>query len=143
AITGKLELEYEGEVKGGEAVATAMVREAFGRTFTRHLSPADCQEVVAWFDAGGAMQLPEDLAASEELKRLKGVPGLLTRAAILTGEGTPGTALLVAAAELVLEGLHALNKIDRTEERGFTGLAKPGPEAPSPPVPPRRGRYVN
>ncbi len=143
AITGKLELEYEGEVKGGEAVATAMVREAFGRTFTRHLSPADCQEVVAWFDAGGAMQLPEDLAASEELKRLKGVPGLLTRAAILTGEGTPGTALLVAAAELVLEGLHALNKIDRTEERGFTGLAKPAPEAPSPPVPPRRGRYVN
>jgi hypothetical protein len=49
----------------------------------------------------------------------------------------------VAAAELVLEGLHALNKIDRTEERGFTGLAKPAPEAPPGPAPPRRGRYVN
>jgi len=143
AIMGKLELEYEGEVKGGEVVATALVREAFARTLSRHLSLADCQDIVAWFDAGGAVQLPEDLAASEELKRLKGVPGLWERAARLAGEGNPGGPLLGAAAELVLEGLHALNKIDRTEERGFTGLAKPAPEAPPGPAPPRRGRYVN
>ncbi len=143
AIMGKLELEYEGEAKGGEAVASSLVREAFGRTLSRHLNPADCQEIVAWFDAGGAVHLAEDLAAPEELKRLKGVPGLWERAARLTGEGNPGGPLLVAAAELVLEGLHALNKIDRTEERGFTGLAKPAPEAPPAPPPPRRGRYVN
>jgi len=143
AITGKLELEYEGEIKGGEAVATALIREAFGRTFSRHLSPADCQEIVAWFDAGHALQLPEGLAAAEELKRLKGVPGLLERASRLLGEGNPAPPLQVAAAELILEGLHALNKIDRSEERGFTGLGKPAPEAPPGPSPPRRGRYVN
>jgi magnesium chelatase subunit I len=143
AIMGKLELEYEGEVKGGEAVATTLVREAFGRAFSRHLNASDCQEIVAWFDAGGAVQLPEGLTASEEMKRLKGVPGLLERAAGLAGAGNPAPALLAAAAELVLEGLHALNKIDRNEERGFTGLAKPAPEAPPGPAPPRRGRYVN
>ncbi|MBI3003552.1 MAG: magnesium chelatase [candidate division NC10 bacterium] len=143
AITGKLELEYEGEVKGGEAVAAALIREAFGRTFSRHLSAADCQEIVAWFDAGGALLLAEDLGAVEELKRLKGVPKLLERAARLCREPNPGAPLLVAAAELILEGLYALNKIDRSEERGFTGVAKPVPEAPPAPTPPRRSRYVN
>jgi hypothetical protein len=98
---------------------------------------------VAYFDAGGALVLAEDLGASEELKRLKGVPKLLDRAARLTREPNPGAPLLVAAAELILEGLYALNKIDRSEERGFTGVAKPVPEAPTAPTPPRRGRYVN
>jgi hypothetical protein len=71
------------------------------------------------------------------------VPGLLDRASRLLGEGNPAPPLQVAAAELILEGLHALGKIDRTEERGFTGLGKPAPEAPPSPSPPRRGRYVN
>ena len=35
SITGKLELEYEGELKGGDAVARELIRLAVGKVFTR------------------------------------------------------------------------------------------------------------
>src|SRR5215471_9217025 len=38
AITGKLELEYEGELKGGDAVAREIIRAAVGKVFSKHFS---------------------------------------------------------------------------------------------------------
>jgi len=38
AITGKLELEYEGELKGAETIARELIRTAIGRVFTKHFS---------------------------------------------------------------------------------------------------------
>ena len=36
SITGKLELEYEGELKGGDVVARELIRLAVGKVFTTH-----------------------------------------------------------------------------------------------------------
>jgi hypothetical protein len=44
------------------------------------------------------------------------VPGLMERAAIVGGG--------VAAAEFVLEGLHAIDKVGRTEERGYAAVER-------------------
>src|ERR1700739_977272 len=38
AITGKLELEYEGELKGADTIARELIRTAFGRAFTKYLT---------------------------------------------------------------------------------------------------------
>jgi len=38
AITGKLELEYEGELKGADTIARELIRTAVGRVFSKHFS---------------------------------------------------------------------------------------------------------
>ena len=40
AITGKLELEYEGELKGGDSVAREIVRGAVGKIYDRYFERA-------------------------------------------------------------------------------------------------------
>ena len=41
SITGKLELEYEGELKGGDAVARELIRLAVGKIFNRYFEGAN------------------------------------------------------------------------------------------------------
>jgi len=41
AITGKLELEYEGEMKGGDVVARELIRAAIAKTFDVYFADAD------------------------------------------------------------------------------------------------------
>ena len=46
AVTGKLELEYEGEMRGADTIAKGIIREAIGETFAHRLSLADCLPIV-------------------------------------------------------------------------------------------------
>src|SRR5246500_4868554 len=57
AITGKLELEYEGELQGSETIAKDLVRRAAGRTFEGRVGGANVDDIVHWFDEGGALKL--------------------------------------------------------------------------------------
>jgi magnesium chelatase subunit I len=126
SITGKIELEYEGELKGGEAIARGLIQEAVGRVYTARLGGSLVQETVAWFDGGGAVKIADTTPATEALAFLRRVPGLVEMTALL---GVPERAepeLVVSAAELILEGLHAQQRIDRTEQKGYSG--KPAPE---------------
>jgi magnesium chelatase subunit I len=126
SITGKIELEYEGELKGGEAIARGLIQEAVGRVYTARLGGSPVQETVAWFDGGGAVKIADTTPATEALAFLRRVPGLVEMTALL---GVPERAepeLVVSAAELILEGLHAQQRIDRTEQKGYSG--KPAPE---------------
>jgi magnesium chelatase subunit I len=55
AITGKLELEYEGELKGGDTVARELIRTAVGKIYDRHLEGVNVAQIVQWFDLGGSL----------------------------------------------------------------------------------------
>src|SRR5260221_8294468 len=57
AITGKFELEYEGELKGADIVARDMIRSAVALVFDGWFPNADLRQVTEWFDLGGT--LPE------------------------------------------------------------------------------------
>ncbi|HUI76195.1 MAG TPA: hypothetical protein VLX32_14685, partial [Candidatus Acidoferrum sp.] len=48
AITGKLELEYEGELKGADTVARELIRTAVGRVFSKHFADVNFQPVIQW-----------------------------------------------------------------------------------------------
>ena len=65
SITGKLELEYEGELKGGDAVARELIRLAVGKVFTNYFEGENLNNVVQWFELGGTLKLDEgaDLGA--------------------------------------------------------------------------------
>ena len=65
SITGKLELEYEGELKGGDTVARELIRSAVGKVYDNYLEGANVSQIVQWFDLGGTLKLDE----AAELRR--------------------------------------------------------------------------
>jgi magnesium chelatase subunit I len=143
AITGKLELEYEGELKGAETIARELVRSAVGKVFQRRLPGVNFQPIVQWFEGGGELKIPEDASAADALKQMKQIPGLADHARALGADGgaaaaaAPGS--VAAAAEFVLEGLWSHKRISRSEERGYFA-ERPKPQEPREPMqrPPRR-----
>jgi magnesium chelatase subunit I len=120
AVTGKLELEYEGELVGAERVARELIRQALAESFTLYLGASDFSSTIAHFAGGGSVQLDQEASAAQLLEPLRKVPGLLTGLEPLGVRRGDPPALVAAAAEFVLEGLHAHKKIGRSQERGFT-----------------------
>jgi len=119
AITGKLELEYEGELQGSEVIAKDLIRRAAGKTFEARVGGANVDDIVHWFDEGGALKISVDERAETCLKGFSVVPGLLDLVdqVGLAAKKDPPT--MVSACELVLEGLVAEKRISRTEELGY------------------------
>jgi magnesium chelatase subunit I len=121
SITGKLELEYEGELKGADLVGRELVRAAVSRVFDGHFPDTDLRQVVEWFDLGGTLNLG-DLDASAavvgEARKVQGLMESAHRAGIAPDAAAP---LLASAIDFVLEGLYAQKRISRTEGRGFHG----------------------
>ncbi len=56
SMTGKIELEYEGELKGGDAVARDLIRVAVGKVYDKYFEGANLSQIVQWFDLGGSPQ---------------------------------------------------------------------------------------
>src|SRR6202521_1399437 len=139
AITGKMELEYEGELRGAENIARELIRGAVGKVFTNRLEGANLQPVIQWFELGGELKVPESAPAAEALAQLKKIQGLMDLIDRVGADGRSGPAGMAAAAEFILEGLWAHKRISRNEERGFHAER---PKAPEPreqqPRPPRR-----
>ncbi|MGH9721823.1 MAG: magnesium chelatase [Bryobacteraceae bacterium] len=119
SITGKLELEYEGELKGGDAVAREIIRLAVGKVYQKYFDGANVAQIVQWFDLGGSLKLDAMADAESMLKELSAIQGLIekTRAVGVTADDP--AAVRASAAEFILEGLYAQRRISRSEERGF------------------------
>ena len=119
AITGKLELEYEGELQGSETIAKDLIRRAAGRTFEGRVGGANVDDIVHWFDEGGALKVTTDERSEALLKGFTVVPGLLDLIDQVGLAGKKDPATVVSACELVLEGLVAEKRIARSEELGY------------------------
>ena len=120
AITGKMELEYEGELHGAGRIARELVSAAAGLTYDDHAGGADVDAIVEYFDNGGVMQVSEDAAASACVTGFGQVPGLLELADLLgLAPEDASDGLRAAACELILEGLVSDQKISRTRGGGY------------------------
>jgi magnesium chelatase subunit I len=119
SLTGKFELEYEGELMGSENVARELVRGAVGEAFSIYLGSVDLRPIVAHFEGGGSLKLSDEASAADTIAQLGTVPGLLDQVARLGFSRQDAPPLVASAAEFILEGLHAQKKIGRSEERGF------------------------
>jgi magnesium chelatase subunit I len=124
AITGKLELEYEGELKGGDAVARELIRTAVGKVYTHYFDGANVSQIVQWFDLGGSLKLDDNIDSSSMVQQLSGIQGLMEKLKHLGLSANEPDAVRASAAEFVLEGLHAHRRISRNEERGFAAEEK-------------------
>jgi magnesium chelatase subunit I len=130
SITGKFELEYEGELRGAEQVARDLIRSAVGTVFTGVFDGVDTRTVVEWFDLGGSLPLGDTTSANDLVAQTRNVQGL-RELAERTGLPPGAPAPLVASAiDFVLEGLYAQKKISRSEERGYSA-AETTPRRPA------------
>jgi magnesium chelatase subunit I len=126
AMTGKIELEYEGELVGGATIARELIRRAADATFQDRAGGVNVDDIIMWFDEGGALQVDDDARSQYVYKGFDVVPGLL-RVVHDTGlAGEDDYAQAVSACELVLEALVARKRISRSDT-GEYGRATPEP----------------
>lgn len=124
AITGKIELEYEGELVGGHAIAHELIRRAADATMHERAGSLNTDDMVMWFDQGNALQVDGDVSSGAMVEGFQRIPGLLD-VVYDSGLAESGDASVVAAAsELVLEALVARKKISRSDT-GQYGRAQP------------------
>jgi magnesium chelatase subunit I len=140
AITGKLELEYEGEMKGADYVGRELIRSAIAKTYDQYFSGANMQQVIQWFDLGGEIQLAEGAPAGEVLQSLRNIQGLMDKLTRVNVGPKDNPEAQVSAAEFALEGLYAHKRIGRNEERVFSAGEKP-PKAAEKPFEREEGQY--
>jgi len=124
SMTGKMELEYEGEQLGADRIARDLIKRAAGEIFEGYFVGIDFSRTVQWFDEGNKLLLADSAAAEECINLIEAVPELLDTAMIPFDFLRSDTGRLVAACELVLEGLYAENKISRNEEGGYAAVTK-------------------
>ncbi|MEZ4967376.1 MAG: magnesium chelatase [Saprospiraceae bacterium] len=119
ALTGKVEMVYEGEQEGPYAVALHIIGEAVKKVFLEHYpNPAKLKRgqerdpygvVRAWFAAGNTVDLLTDLSDKEFYKALDQVAGLGKVAESAGGD----KAEMYAYMELVLNGLAELEVLNK------------------------------
>jgi magnesium chelatase subunit I len=129
SMTGKFELEYEGELKGADQIARDLVRAAVAGVFEGYFADADVRPITEWFDLGGSLSLSDTTDAATLVKKASAVQGLVDlarRAGIPRDASEPA---LASAIDFLLEGLCSQKKISRNDVRGYHG-AEPARRPP-------------
>ena len=119
-ITGKLELEYEGELRGADTIVREILRNAIARVYDKYFAEANTQQIEQWFKLGGTLQVDDSDSSKAIVNHLGEIQGLIEKLGALGVKTKDEPAVIVAAAEFLLEGLYAHKKLSRSEERGFS-----------------------
>ncbi len=125
SITGKFEMEYEGELKGADNVARELIRASVASVFGARFDQVDTRPVIEWFDLGGSLQSADTASARDLLAQAKKVQGLTELASHLGLGAKPSEPALASAIDFILEGLYAQKKISRSDERGYHAADAP------------------
>jgi magnesium chelatase subunit I len=120
SITGKMELEYEGELHGAEKIARELITAAAGQTYRERAGGAEVEGIVTHFEGGGALQVSDDSGGEACLEAFRTVPGLLELVdQVGLGPSSASAGWRSAACELVLEALVSDRRLTRTDG-GYT-----------------------
>ena len=127
SITGKFELEYEGELRGAEQIARDLIRSAVGTVFTGLFDGIDTRTVVEWFDLGGSLPLSDSASADDVITQTRGLQGIRELAGHAGVPGGAAAPAVASAIDFVLEGLYAQKKISRSDDRGYSAAEAAAP----------------
>ncbi len=124
AITGKVEMVYEGEQQGAEVVARRLIGQAVKKVFDARFPEIGKEtgsggeedrgpyaRIIRWFADGNAVTISDEQPFADYEAEIFRVPGLQELAA-RNGKTREERAL---AAEMVLEGLHQHLKLARQD----------------------------
>jgi magnesium chelatase subunit I len=123
-ITGKIELEYEGEMKGADTVIRELIRQSVANIYDSYFADTNTQQIEQWFNLGGAVELNDKQPAQAVFTELKAIQGLFEKLSPLKINSRTPVEVAVSAAEFLLEGMTAHKKISRSEARTFTAGEK-------------------
>jgi magnesium chelatase subunit I len=123
-ITGKIELEYEGELRGADAVVREIIRVAVAKVYDKYFSTTNTQQIEQWFNLGGTIKIDDDQSVADVFGELKQIQGLFDKLSALNVKQSNAPEKVVSAAEFLLEGMYAHKKLSRSEERGFSAQEK-------------------
>src|SRR5271165_389948 len=70
-ITGKIELEYEGELRGADTVVREIIRVAVAKIYDKYFSNTNTQQVEQWFNLGGTVKIDDEQSVSDTFAELK------------------------------------------------------------------------
>jgi len=132
ALTGKLELVYEGEQEGAVNVAKHILGKAINKTFKMHFPDPQQKKkegdddfykpFLDWFANGNTLELPDSLSDSDYKKRLDGATGLSD--VVKKGVNIEDKNLY-PVKDFIVEALHQnsmLGKDDLDEERSYSDM---------------------
>ncbi len=75
-ITGKLELEYEGELRGADTIVREILRNAVARVYDKYFSETNTQQIEQWFQLGGTLQIDDSDSSKTVVHNLGEDPGI-------------------------------------------------------------------
>jgi magnesium chelatase subunit I len=108
---GKLELEYGGQEKAASQVIQKLIQKAVLVVFGERLKLEELDLLVSSFQEGWWVEVSDALPAAHYLPILSTVKGLKQGIARLNVGESPGE--MASAIELILEGLHLNNKLNK------------------------------
>ena len=123
-ITGKIELEYEGELRGADTVVREIIRVAVAKIYDKYFSTTNTQQIEQWFNLGGTIKIDDDQSVADVFSELKQIQGLFEKLSAVGVKQSNAPEKVVSAAEFLLEGMYAHKKLSRSEERGFSAQEK-------------------
>ncbi|MGI4749577.1 MAG: sigma 54-interacting transcriptional regulator [Janthinobacterium lividum] len=121
AITGKIELVYEGELEGPAKVANILVGKAIKTLLLKYFpepekakkskKPNPYAEIINWFSAGNNISIIDDLPSQDYKKLLFSVPGLKE----IVKKNQPGISenKQLLLMEFVLHGLAEFSQVNK------------------------------
>jgi len=116
STAGKIELEYVGEDKKEEDLIERLINRAIMKVFDRYLKIEELKTVIAYFENGWGVEVSDSSPASDYVEPLREIPGLRDAINRIGLFESPG--LMAAASELVFEGLHLHQKLNKERQGG-------------------------
>ena len=121
AITGKIELVYEGEQEGPQKVARLLLGRAVRTIFAKHFpDPSSKGEdrgvyrhILGWFAEGNTLTLDPELHDEGYKRSLRSIPGLIEL--VKKGKHRIPTKQRWIFSELILEGLYQTSMLGKEE----------------------------
>ncbi|TMA77908.1 MAG: magnesium chelatase [Deltaproteobacteria bacterium] len=116
STAGKIELEYAGEEKKEGDLIDRLLGRAVMKVFDRAITVESLKKVIDYFEGGGGVEVSDRMPAVDYLEGVRGIPGL--REAIVALGPFESPALVAAATEFILEGLHVHQKLNKDRHGG-------------------------
>ncbi len=114
STAGKIEIEYAAEERSESDIIERLLNRAVLAVFDQRLTVDELAPITAHFEAGWGVEVSDMMAAEDYLEGVQAIPGLRDAVRRLGPYESPG--FIAAATELVLEGLHLHQKLNRDSE---------------------------
>ena len=120
SLTGKVELEYEGEMRGADNVARDIIRQATARVFKKYFDGVPLHSIVQWFELGGTLKYSPNASSRGTLRAFQEDSGAAGTNPASRHQGKRRCrASGLRRRSSSWKGFAALKRISRNEELGY------------------------